>query len=135
MFHRLNNYHPNIKLTIEVNPITFSGTKLTNISGPNKFKVFWIKTKLPSPWTCKTKKRYKRKTINGDLPRSKRILSNFDEEILLIKEKFMKADYPLPFINSLVNEFQKAKKCGDESFINPPSFFEITKPFISIEIP
>ena len=47
----------------------------------------------------------------------------------------MKADYPLPFINSLVNEFQKGKKCGDESFINPPSFLEITKPFISIEIP
>ena len=35
----------------------------------------------------KTPKRYKRNTINGDLHRSKRISSNFDEEIPLIKKK------------------------------------------------
>ena len=29
----------------------------------------------------------------------------------------MKADYPLRFINSVVNEFQKGKECGDENFI------------------
>ena len=47
----------------------------------------------------------------------------------------MKADYPLRFINSVVNEFQKGKECGDESFIIPPSLLEITKPFIFIKIP
>ena len=47
----------------------------------------------------------------------------------------MKADYPLCFINSLVNEFQKGKECGDESFIIPTSLFEIAKAFIFIEIP
>ena len=36
----------------------------------------------------------------------------------------MKFDYPLPFINNVVNEFQKGTKCGDESFIIPTSFFE-----------
>ena len=36
--------------------------------------------------TSKTPKRYKQNTINGDLHRSKRILSNSDEEIPLIKE-------------------------------------------------
>ena len=60
--------------------------------------------------------------------RSKRISSNFDKEISLIKEKFMKANYPLRFINSVVNEFQKGKKCGDESL------FEIIRPFIFVEI-
>ena len=30
----------------------------------------------------------------------------------------MKTDYPLRFINSVVNEFQKGKECGDESFNN-----------------
>ena len=39
----------------------------------------------------------------------KRISSNSDEEIPLIKEKFMKADYPLRFINSVINEFQKGE--------------------------
>ena len=47
----------------------------------------------------------------------------------------MKADYPLRFINSVANEFQKGKECGDESFIIPPTLFEITKPFIFVEIP
>ena len=71
-------------------------------------------------------------TINCSI----RISSNFYEEIILTKEKFMKADYPLHYINKVVNEFhQKGKECGDESVIIPPTLFEITKPFISIEIP
>ena len=61
-------------------------------------------------------KRYNRNTTDDDLHRLKRISSNFDEEISLIKETFMKADYPLRVINSVVNEFQKVKACGDESF-------------------
>ena len=80
-------------------------------------------------------KRYKRNTINGDLHCSKRISSNFDEEITLIKEKFMNVDYPLHFINSIVNEFQKGKECGDESFIIPTSLFGIAKPLTFVEIP
>ena len=114
LFDRLNSYHPNIKLTIEVNPSKFLDTKLTNINGTYKFNVYWKNTKLPSPWTSETPTRYKRNTINGDLCRSKRIPSNFDEEIPLIKEKFMRADYPLRFINSVINQFQKGKECGDK---------------------
>ena len=37
-------------------------------------------------------------------------MSNFDKEIPVIKEKSIKADYPLCFINSVVNEFQKGTK-------------------------
>ena len=47
----------------------------------------------------------------------------------------MKDDYPLRFINSVINEFQKDKDHGDESFIILPDLFGIIKPFISIEIP
>ena len=32
LFNRLNNYYPNIKLTIELNPSKFLDTKLTSIS-------------------------------------------------------------------------------------------------------
>ena len=46
----------------------------------------------------------------------------------------MKADCILRFINTVVNEFQKGKECGGESFIIPPSLLEITKPFIFAEI-
>ena len=87
----------------------------------HKFNVYGSNTKLPSPWASKTPKCYKRNTINGDLHRSKGISSNFDEEIPLIKEKFLKADCPLHFITSVVNEFEKGKECGDESFIIPTS--------------
>ena len=47
----------------------------------------------------------------------------------------MKVDYPFCFINNMVNEFQKAKECGDnKSLIIPPSQFEIIKPLISTEM-
>ena len=46
----------------------------------------------------------------------------------------MKADCPLRFINSVINEFQKGKECGDESFINQTRLFEIAKPLIFTEI-
>ena len=73
----------------------FLDTKLTNISGAYKFNVYRKNTKLSSPWTFETPKRYKQNTINGDLHRSKKKSLNFDEEMHLIKEKFMKADYSL----------------------------------------
>ena len=130
------NFFMNINLNNDiVNPSTSLGTKLTDINGAYKFNVYQKNTKLHSPWTSKTPKHYKRKTINGDLHCSKRISSNFDKEKPLMKEKFMKADYPLRFINSVVNEFQKGKECGDESFIIPPTLFEIAKPFILVETP
>ena len=73
---------------IEVNPSNFLDIKLTNINGTYKSNVYQKNTKPPSPWTAKTPKCYKRNTMNGDLHRSKRRSSSFDEEILLIKEKF-----------------------------------------------
>ena len=33
-----------------------------------------------------------------------------------------------------VNEFQKGKECGDEKFTIPLTMFEITKPFIFVEV-
>ena len=56
-------------------------------------------------------------------------------KILLIKEKFIKADYPLCFINCVVNEIQKGKTCRNDGFIIPTSLFETAKPFIFVEIP
>ena len=133
-FDRLDKYHSKIELNIEENLCKFLEAKLTNICGANKFNVYQKNRKLPSPWISKTPKRYKPNTINGDTHRSKRISSNFDGDIPLIKEKFMKADYPLCFINSVVNEFQRGKECGDQSFTIPPSLLEILKCFIFVQI-
>ena len=62
LFDQLNSYHPNIKLTIEVNPSTFLETKLTNLNRTYESKFYCTNTKLSSPWTSKTSKRYKRNT-------------------------------------------------------------------------
>ena len=58
LFDQLNSYHPNIKLTIGVNPSRFLDTQRTNINGTYKFSVYQKNTKLPSPWTSKTPKCY-----------------------------------------------------------------------------
>ena len=49
LFDRLNNYHPKIKLTIEVNPSKFLDAKNTSVNGAYKFNVYQKKSKLPSP--------------------------------------------------------------------------------------
>ena len=61
-----------------------------------------------SKWITKTAKHFKWNTISDNIHDSETISSNFDEEIPLIKEKFMKTDYSLCFINTVVNEFQKS---------------------------
>ena len=117
LFNILNNYHPNMKVSIELNPGAFLDNKRTNINGFYKFNFQRKSIKLKLPWTSKNLKRYKQNTINDDLHRSKRILSKLDEEIPLIKKKFMKAGQPLRFINSANNEFHKGKNHGDKSFL------------------
>ena len=54
LFKNLNNFHPNISLTIEVNPKKFLDTK-------EQPPLSFIKkeTKLPIPWILKSCKHYK----------------------------------------------------------------------------
>ena len=78
LFNCFNNYHSNIKRTVALNPSKLLDSELTNTSGFYKFNFYRKGTKLPSPWTCKTSKRNKENTVNGDLHRLKRISSKFD---------------------------------------------------------
>ena len=113
--------HPQnrVRFNIEINPSKSLSTKLTNLNGFYKFNVYLKSTDLPSPWISKAQKRYKINLNHGDLHRFKRISSNFDEEIPLIQEKFMIADYPLSFISSVINKFRNGKYHGDEILIIP----------------
>ena len=47
----------------------------------------------------------------------------------------MKANYPLRFIKTVVNEFLKGKEYGNKGFIIPLSLNEIIKSFLFTEIP
>ena len=98
---RLNNYHPNIKLTIEINPTKFLETEIIDNEGTIETKVYRKTTKLTVSWALDIPKRYKRNTINTDLYRAKQITLNLDNELVIIKKKFLAADYPHKFINSV----------------------------------
>ena len=66
LFFKLNNYHWNIKLTIEISPTKFLDTQLVNLNGKIETKVYRKLDELPVPWSSKIPKRYKRNAINGD---------------------------------------------------------------------
>ena len=132
IFENLNKYHPKINLTIEVNPCKFLDTKLFNNKGNITTEVFRQTSKLPVHWSSKVPKQYKRNAVIEDLHRSKRISSNFEMEIKVIKCKFLNADYPPTFLNSVIHQFFIPK--NNDLFIIPPALFEESKPFILVEM-
>ena len=59
LFEKLNNYHPRIKLTIEVSPAKLLDTSLNLNNGIYAFKEYRETTKRPTHWSSKIPKRYK----------------------------------------------------------------------------
>ena len=90
LFEALNNFHPNIKLTIVVDPVKFLDKKIIfnifhHYEGVVTTQVYRKEYKKAVPWVPKISKRYKRNTISRDLHRSRKIAS--------IKAKQNKAGY------------------------------------------
>ena len=84
--------------------------------------------KLAVHWTSRISKRYKRNSITSDLNRALRISSCPNDEISKIRQKFLNADYPLRFINSVMKQFNdklSEKPNKEDDYILPPDFFEI----------
>ena len=61
--------------------------------------------KLPFHWTSATPKHYKKNVVIGDLHRIKNFSSTFEQEVRIIRDKFIKAGYLFPFINSIADVF------------------------------
>ena len=135
LLEALNNFHPNIKLTIGVNPVKLLDTKIIlNNEGVVTTQVYRKENKKAVPWMSKIRKRYKRNTISGDLHRSRKIVSNFDIKIRAVKAKYNKAGSPLRFIESVIQDFITPLD-KHESFVIPPNMFVAKKPFLLLEIP
>ena len=83
LYERLNNYHPNIKLTVEINPNKFLDTEVIENEGVNEMKAYRKTTKLIVHWASNISKRYKRNTKNIDLYRPKRNAANLDNELVI----------------------------------------------------
>ena len=100
-------------------------------------KVHRKETKVPTHWSSSIPKRYKRNIITTDLHRAENITSNIEEEIKTIRKKFIKADYPVPFINSVINQYKDKikEKEIDDDYIIPPFLFKEEKPFILLKLP
>ena len=93
---------------------------MVNLNGKIETKVFRKLNKLPVPWSSNIPKRYKRNAINGHLQSAKRIATDFDNEIVQIKEKFLASNFPPRFINSVSNDFLNKDNHKNNDFIIPP---------------
>ena len=140
LFKKLNNCHPKIKLTTEINPPKFLDTEIIILNNEVVTSVHRKESKLPVPWESKVPKHYKRSTLLGEFHRAKRISSNFQKEVKNIKEKFSKANFPRRFINRVVVQFNNStynnngRNEADEMII-PPHLFEIRKKMLFLQAP
>ena len=83
--------------------------------------------------------KYKRNSIIIDLNHAKRIATDFNKEVRIIRNKLIKADYPKAFINNVIKQFNQEQLHNeiteeDEPLV-PPDFFEIEKPFHLLYLP
>ena len=107
LLQKLNSNNPNMKYIVEVKPEIFLDTKIVYSNDVITTEVKRNERKLPVHWSLKLPKRYKRNAIISDLNTATRIASFPADEILKIKQKFLNADYPYRFINSVINNFQE----------------------------
>ena len=80
-----------------MNTCSFLDTKIINNKNNITTEVVGKTSKLPVHLLFRVSKWYKRNALIGDLHRSKRLSSNFEMEIKVIKRKFWNADFPLKF--------------------------------------
>ena len=130
---KLNNYHKNIRFTVENNLSKFLDTKLEIENGQYKTKVNRNR-KHPMHWSSCVPKKFKRNIINNDLHRASKISSDFNDEVNAIRGKFLKADYPKRFIESVITAFNKnnQNKTNEEQDKKKDEQKKIT---ISIRVP
>ncbi len=115
----MNSLHKNSGFTIEIDPVKLD-TKLIKENGTHSTAVHYKVTKITPHWTSAVPKRYKRNTINGESSRGIKISLDFETEKKQIHLKFNKADYPPPFVNSVIKDFeskQHTTHTGDDDVI------------------
>ena len=98
-------YHKTIKLNIEINSIKFLDTNLNNRVGIYFTKIYRKETKILADWSPQIPKRYKRNSIKVDPPCAKKISTIFEEKTEFIRNKLIKASFPLSFIKYVIKDF------------------------------
>ena len=113
--------------------------QLINVEGKYITKDYRKKSKIPIHWSSEIPKRYKRNTTTTDLHWAGNIASNMKEEIQTIRKKFVTADYPRPFANSVIKQYNDKTKGqqvdNEDEYIIPIYLFEEEKLFILLKLP
>ena len=84
----MDNYHPNINLTIKINPKTFLDTQVITKNGKIETAVYRKSTKQPVPWSPNIPKRYKRNAANANLIVLNEFLQTLISKFSELKEVF-----------------------------------------------
>ena len=98
----LNNYHPNIKLTYEINPEKFLDTKICYNNSSVTTKVHQ-RVKTPHHIGLQV---FQRDTFYEDLYSSEPVSSDCNTEMMLICQKFDNAGYASPFIDCNITDHE-----------------------------
>jgi len=114
LLDRLNNYHPNIKFTVEENPDHFRDTAFSFGNDSFDCKVYKKPGKLPTHWSSEVPTKWKRNCITGSLHRAKNISTNLDRDIKEIKTTFSNAGYPKKFVSCTIDNFTANNSYEDE---------------------
>ena len=135
LYDGLNNYHPEVKLIIEANPLRFLDTEIIHNNGLIETRVHRRKTKLTTPSISNITKKNKLNNIKAELYRAKQIRSNFTNDVNLIRTKFKSAGCPMRFVNTAIHEFTTAQTNEEIEFIISHWLFEAKKKIDLVEIP
>ena len=130
LLDRLNNYHPNIKFTVEENPDHFLDTAFSYGNDGFDCKVYKKPGKLPTHWSSEVPTKWKRNCITGALHRAKNISTNLDRDIKEIKTTFSNAGYPKKFVSCTIDNFISNNSSEGELLI-PHFLFEERKKIAS----
>ena len=125
MFKKLNNYHPKIKLAIEINPPKFLDTEIIILN--NEVITSVQNLNFPS-------------ITNVTLYLFNFTLLKRHPRIFKKKLKILKKNFPLRFINSVVvqfnnNIYENNETNEEDEMIIPPQLFEISKKILFLQVP
>ena len=112
-----------MSFTVEVNQFKFVDTKIHRDNNEIKYFAYHKEMKLQFYWTSAVPKHCKKNVIIRDLHRVKNLSSNFEQEVGIIGDEYIKARYPFRFINSVIDSFNQEK----EDRLIPTSLFEERK--------
>ena len=78
----MNKYHPNINLTIEINPKKFLDTQVITKNGKIESAIYRKSAKLPVPWSSNIPKRYRRNEIKTYVVKTYIVLNEFLQTLI-----------------------------------------------------